>query len=63
MSRSTTQAKRAREQRRLERGAAKQQARAERKVQKAARPRAEDGVDPDIAHIIPGEQPRPADDE
>ncbi|MFZ5480421.1 MAG: hypothetical protein ACOZNI_26900 [Myxococcota bacterium] len=57
-----TQAKRAREQQRQERGLAKLQDRAERKKAKGERSVA-DGVDPDIAHIIPGPQPREDEDE
>ena len=36
--------------------------RAERKNEKVDRPPTEAGVDPDIAHIIPGPQPIPEED-
>lgn len=51
-----TQAKRQRELARDERAKEKEQDRAERKRQKGDRVTA-DGVDPDIAGIVPGPQP------
>jgi hypothetical protein len=53
-----TQAKRARELQRAERGQEKAKDREERKKLKSERVR-DDGIDPDIAGIIPGPQPNP----
>ncbi len=51
--------KRQKEQSRLQHRQDKEAKREERKRQKAERPSpAEGGVDPDIAHIIPGPQPQ-----
>ncbi len=50
--------KRQKERARQQRNQEKVDKRAERKREKAERPsRAESGVDPDIAHIVPGPQP------
>ncbi len=49
--------KRQREQQRQERKAEKEERKAKREQEKANRPDAPDGVDPDIAHIVPGPQP------
>lgn len=48
--------KRQKERARQERNQDKEAKREERKRLKAERPAREDGVDPDIAHIIPGPQ-------
>ena len=50
--------KRQKEQRRLEQRKEKEEKK-RRRQEEPARPRAEDGVDPDIAHIVPGPQPLP----
>ncbi len=49
--------KRLKERQRQERQREKAAKREQRKLQKADRPPAEPGVDPDIAHIVPGPQP------
>jgi hypothetical protein len=55
-----TATKRQKEQKRLEARQKKQQEKAMRKKEKAERPAAAaDGVDPDIAGIVPGPQPLP----
>ena len=59
-----TFAKRQREQDRQRKRAQKLKGRQERRFRKeAAGPRDEDGVDPDVAHIVPGPQPKPWDDD
>jgi hypothetical protein len=55
----TGASKRQKELSRLERRKEKEQSRQNRKAEKAQRPTPEDGVDPDIAHIVPGPQPLP----
>jgi hypothetical protein len=50
--------KRNREQARKERSQEKAQIRSQRSAERSSRPAAPDGVDPDIAHIVPGPQPR-----
>ena len=50
--------KRQKEARRAEKQREKDARREERKREKADRPASADGVDPDIAHIIPGPQPK-----
>lgn len=54
-----TQAKRAREKALMEKRQIKAAKRVETKEQKANSPRPPDGVDPDIADIVPGPQPHP----
>ena len=54
-----TQAKRAREKALQEKRQQKAARRQDAKEQKANTPRREDGVDPDIADIVPGPQPHP----
>lgn len=54
-----TATKRQKEQKRLEARQKKQQEKAMRKKEKADRPAPVDGVDPDIAGIVPGPQPLP----
>jgi hypothetical protein len=54
--------KRERERSRQERARNKEQRRQERRNEKSDRPPAPDGVDPDIAGIVPGPQPRDEDD-
>lgn len=49
--------KRQKEIARLERRKAKEAERAVRREERSNRPERSDGVDPDIAHIIPGPQP------
>ncbi|HEX8821395.1 MAG TPA: hypothetical protein VF794_15825 [Archangium sp.] len=49
--------KRQKERARQQRNQDKEVKREERKRLKAERPTATDGVDPDIAHIVPGPQP------
>lgn len=49
--------KRLKERQRQEKQREKAQKRQERKNDKADRPPSEGGVDPDIAHIVPGPQP------
>jgi len=44
---------------RLEKRKEKEAQRLQRKAEKDSRPTNNDGVDPDIAHIIPGPQPLP----
>jgi hypothetical protein len=51
--------KRQKERARLEKRQQKEAEKEQRKQAKASRPPASDGVDPDIAHIIPGPQPLP----
>jgi hypothetical protein len=58
-----TQQKRARERARQERQQEKTRRREEAKTRKANEPQRTDGVDPDIAGIIPGPQPSPWNDE
>ncbi len=54
--------KRQKERERQERQRAKAEKRKQRKDDKASRPAgADDGVDPDIAGIVPGPQPPPED--
>lgn len=53
--------KRIKERQRQERQREKAAKREQRKVEKADRPASEAGVDPDIAHIVPGPQPLPED--
>ena len=55
-NRVTTFAKRQREQDQKERAREREQRRVERRGRKTDAPR-EDGVDPDIAGIVPGPQP------
>jgi len=55
-----TMLKRQRERERMEKQKQKAARRAERSQRTTARPAADSGVDPDIAHIVPGPQP-PAD--
>jgi hypothetical protein len=54
-----TQAKRAREKALMEKRQMKAAKRQDTKDQKAANPRRADGIDPDIADIVPGPQPHP----
>jgi len=54
-----TFSKRQKEQARAERARRKSEKRAERQAEKENRPRPGAGEDPDIAHIVPGPQPRP----
>lgn len=52
--------KRQKEQGRLQHQQEKEARKAQRKAEKGAKPEnKQDGVDPDIAHIIPGPQPIP----
>ncbi|WP_373044759.1 hypothetical protein [Vulgatibacter sp.] len=51
--------KRQKEQARKEQAARKEEKRLERKAEKEGRGDAPAGVDPDIAHIVPGPQPIP----
>ncbi len=51
--------KRQKEAKRAEKQREKDARREERKREKAERPEDASGVDPDIAHIIPGPQPKP----
>lgn len=51
--------KRQKEMARLEKRKEKEAQRLQRKSEKDSRPTSNDGVDPDIAHIIPGPQPLP----
>ena len=51
--------KRQREQARVEKRQKKDEQKAQRKAEKDARPPPADGVDPDIAGIVPGPQPLP----
>ncbi len=55
--------KRERERARQQRQKDKADRRIQRKAEKQERPAREPGVDPDIAGIVPGPQPRPLDDE
>lgn len=52
-----TMNKRLKERQRQEKQREKAAKREERKNEKATRPAGEAGVDPDIAHIVPGPQP------
>jgi hypothetical protein len=54
--------KRERERARQQRQKDKAEKRVQRKAEKQERPAREPGVDPDIAGIVPGPQPRPLDD-
>ena len=54
-----TATKRQKEQKRLEQRQQKAQEKAMRKKEKAERPAVVDGIDPDIAGIVPGPQPLP----
>jgi hypothetical protein len=54
--------KRLKERQRQEKQREKAAKREERAREKADRPPAEGGVDPDIAHIVPGPQPVETDD-
>ena len=56
-----TALKREKEKRRQERARDKAARRQERGDQRASREKSPDGVDPDIAHIVPGPQPPPQD--
>jgi hypothetical protein len=56
-SSGTTFSKRQRERDKQDRKRAKADRRAERKVERSQKPDSPDGVDPDIAHIVPGPQP------
>jgi len=58
-----TQQKRARERAKQERQQEKTRRREEAKTRKANEPQRPDGVDPDIAGIIPGPQPSPWNEE
>ena len=58
-----TQAKRAREKALMEKRQMKAAKRLDTKEQKGTGPRRADGVDPDIADIVPGPQPHPFLDE
>ena len=53
--------KRQKEMARLEKRKEKEAQRTQRKTEKATKPQSDNGVDPDIAHIIPGPQPIPED--
>ena len=53
--------KRQKEMARLEKRKEKEAQREQRKTEKATKPQDDSGVDPDIAHIIPGPQPIPED--
>jgi hypothetical protein len=55
--------KRLREQQRMEKRRAKQARRRDRTDSDAVNEAAPDGVDPDIAHIVPGPQPVPWDED
>ncbi len=55
--------KRLKERQRQEKQREKAAKRMERKAEKADRPTTADGVDPDIAHIVPGPQPVSEEDE
>jgi hypothetical protein len=62
-SSGTTFSKRQRERDKQDRKRAKADRRAERKVERSQKSDSPDeGVDPDIAHIVPGPQPIPDDD-
>lgn len=54
---ATTFGKRQRERAQQDKQRAKEQKRMDRKQEKAQRPPPADGVDPDIAGIVPGPQP------
>ena len=54
-----TATKRQKEQKRLEQRQQKAAEKAQRKKERAERPPPQDGVDPDIAGIVPGPQPLP----
>jgi hypothetical protein len=51
--------KRIKERQRQEKQREKAAKRSERKAEKDSRPKDESGLDPDIAHIVPGPQPLP----
>ena len=51
--------KRQKEQARQEKARGKQDRRDQRKVERTHKPENDDEVDPDIAHIVPGPQPVP----
>lgn len=51
--------KRQKEMARLEKRKEKESQRLQRKSEKENKPQTNEGVDPDIAHIIPGPQPLP----
>jgi hypothetical protein len=51
--------KRQKEAKRAEKQREKDAKREERKREKSERPAGEDGIDPDIAGIVPGPQPKP----
>lgn len=55
--------KRLKERQRQEKQKEKQAKRIERNATKGDKPAGEAGVDPDIAHIIPGPQPIPEEDQ
>ena len=61
-NRNATFAKRQREMNQKEKARQKEQRKNERKGKEGA-PVSEDGVDPDIAGIIPGPQPKPEEDD
>ena len=54
-----TATKRQKEQARLEHRQKKKAEKAQRKLEKQNKPKGEEGVDPDIAGIVPGPQPLP----
>ena len=62
-NRNATFAKRQREMKQQEKARNKEQRKAERNKVKPDGTPVEDGVDPDIAGIIPGPQPKPEDEE
>jgi hypothetical protein len=55
--------KRQKELEREERRKEKEERREQRKKEKADKPDTPEGVDPDIAGIVPGPQPKPEDEE
>ena len=59
MASSTTFQKRQKERARLDKQREKSEKKKVRRDQPSARGTAEPGVDPDIAHIVPGPQPIP----
>ena len=61
-NRNATFAKRQREQTQKEKARLREQRRTERLAGKKPHVRGEDGVDPDIAGIVPGPQPIPDED-
>lgn len=60
---STTFLKRERESKQRDKARDKEAKRKERQAEKPAREAGADGVDPDIAGIIPGPQPHPYDND